>query len=286
MIVDVMKSSLGRRSQLIPVEALSGNCDGSRMPEVRPGLLTVAGAQLAADVCPTAALALERQAGTLRLRLDYGKCIGCGGCHQAAPEAFIPAGQFTRSGVTRDELIRTWDLLDGRELSDTTPSESVRTEIHSLMGRALNVRQLDPGSCNGCEAEIAALTNLWYDLERFGIHFVASPKHADMLLVTGPVTRNMAEAVRNTYAAVPEPKLVVAVGACGVSGGLFAGSHAVVGPVGAVIPVDGYIPGCPPTPAMLVAGIREVVKRHSRRSWPSGKTARRISALVDASDPA
>ncbi len=281
-----MKSSLDRRSQLIPVESLLGNCDGSRMPEVRPGLLTAGGAQLAADVCPTAALALERQAGALRLRLDYGKCIGCGRCHQAAPEAFIPAGQFTRSGVSREELIRTWDLLDGREASGTTTSQSVRAEIPAFMGRALNIRQLDPGSCNGCEAEIAALTNPCYDLERFGIHFVASPKHADMLLVTGPVTRNMAEAVRNTYKAVPEPKLVVAVGACGVSGGLFASSHAVAGPVSAIIPVDGYIPGCPPTPAMLVAGILEVVKRHSRRSRLSGETIRRIPALVDASNPA
>jgi Ni,Fe-hydrogenase III small subunit/ferredoxin len=286
VIVDVMKSSLGRRSQLIPVEALSGNCAGSRMPEVCPDLLTAGGAQLAADVCPTAALALERQAGTFRLRLDYGKCIGCGRCHQAAPEAFIPAGRFTLCGVTRDELIRSWDLLDGGEVTCTATPESVRAEIHSFLGRALNVRQLDPGSCNGCEAEITALTNPCYDLERFGIHFVASPKHADMLLVTGPVTRNMAEAVRNTYAAVPEPKLVVAVGACGVSGGLFASSHAVVGPVSTVIPVDGYIPGCPPTPAMLVAGILEVVKRHSRRSRPSGEVTRRISAVVDASNPA
>ena len=285
MILDVIKRSLGRRSQLIPVEALLANCDGSRMPEVRPGLLTAAGAQVAADVCPTAALALERQAGTLRLRLDYGKCIGCGRCHQAAPEAFIPAVQFTRSGVGRNELIRTWDLLSGHELGSSMSSESVRAEINSLMGRALNVRQLDPGSCNGCEAEIAALTNPCYDLERFGIHFVASPKHADMLLVTGPVTRNMADAVRNTYAAVPEPKLVVAVGACGVSGGLFATSHAVAGPVSALIPVDGYIPGCPPTPAMLVAGILEVVKRHSRKALPAGGNNAENSSTRQPSKP-
>ncbi|HYL82994.1 MAG TPA: NADH-quinone oxidoreductase subunit NuoB, partial [Candidatus Angelobacter sp.] len=98
-------------------------------------------------------------------------------------------------------------------------------------------------------------------LERFGIHFVASPKHADMLLVTGPVTRNMAEAVKATYEAVPSPKLVVAVGACGCSGGIFAGSHAIIGAVDAVIPVDSYIPGCPPTPAMLVTGIIEALRR-------------------------
>ena len=134
-------------------------------------------------------------------------------------------------------------------------------EICGLLGRALNIRQVDAGSCNGCEGEIVALTNPYYDLERFGIHFVASPKHADMLLVTGPVTRNMAEAVQRTYEATPAPKLVVAVGACGCSGGIFAGSHAVVGAVDSVIPVDGYIPGCPPTPAMLLTGILQTLKR-------------------------
>ena len=124
----------------------------------------------------------------------------------------------------------------------------------------LNIRQLDAGSCNGCEAEITALNNPYYDLERFGIHFVASPKHADMLLVTGPITRNMVDAVKATYEAVPAPKLIVAVGACGCSGGIFAGSHAVVGGVDALLPVDGYIPGCPPTPAMLVTGILEALR--------------------------
>ena len=154
-------------------------------------------------------------------------------------------------------------FIDGRaEITPHVPSpEEARGQIHSLLERALNIRQLDAGSCNGCEAEITALTNPYYDLERFGIHFVASPKHADMLLVTGPVTRNMADAVRATYEAVPAPKLVVAVGACGCSGGIFAGSHAIVGAVDAVIPVDGYIPGCPPTPPMLAAGVLEVLRR-------------------------
>jgi Ni,Fe-hydrogenase III small subunit len=132
------------------------------------------------------------------------------------------------------------------------------------VGRALNIRQLDAGSCNGCEAEIAALTNPYYDLERFGIHFVASPKHADMLLVTGPVTRNMAIAVKKTYEATPAPKLVVAVGACGCSGGIFASSYAVAGPLEKLVPVDAYIPGCPPTPAMLLTGILEVLRRTAR----------------------
>lgn len=264
MILDVLKNSLAAPSRLIPVEALLGSCQGSRMPEVRPAALSSAAAQLAAEVCPTAALAVERNEEKLQLKLDYGKCIGCGRCIQVAPEAFVRADGFACVGVSREALIRYWELPCGAKIEGATTSESVRAEIHALMGRALNIRQLDPGSCNGCEAEISALTNPHYDLERFGIHFVASPKHADMLLVTGPVTRNMAEAVRNTYEAVPEPRLVVAVGACGVSGGLFAQSHAVVGPVSSVIPVDGYIPGCPPTPAMLVAGILHVLERHIR----------------------
>lgn len=269
MILDVLKSSLGAARQLIPVEPLLGKCPGSRMPDVQPAMLTAGGAQLGVDACPTAALALEKREGRLHLKLDYGKCIGCGRCFQVAPEIFVPAKHFTWAGGSRDELIRRWDLQDGREVGAATDPEAVRAEIHTLMGRALNVRQLDPGSCNGCEAEISALTNPYYDLERFGIHFVASPKHADMLLVTGPVTRNMAEAVRNTYEAVPEPRIVVAVGACGVSGGLFAHSHAVVGPVDAVIPVDGYIPGCPPTPSMLVSGILRVLKARVQNPQPS-----------------
>lgn len=172
------------------------------------------------------------------------------------------AKSFSRCGIAKDLLVREWDLDSRKEITPLPPEpEDVRVQINSLFRRALNIRQLDAGSCNGCETEISALTNPYYDLERFGIHFVASPKHADMLLVTGPVTRNMADAVKATYEAVPFPKLVAAVGACGCSGGIFAGSHAIVGAVDAVIPVDGYIPGCPPTPAMLVTGILEILRR-------------------------
>src|SRR5260370_33806588 len=160
-------------------------------------------------------------------------------------------------------MVRTWRVGSGAEEDRMAPGVA-RDQIYALLGRALNIRQLDPGSCNGCEAEITALTNPYYDLERFGIHFVASPKHADMLLVTGPVTRNMVVAVKQTYEAVPAPKLVVAVGACGCSGGHFAASHAVGRPVCKVIPVDAYIPGCPPTPSMLLTGILQVLHGRSQ----------------------
>src|SRR5947207_13223978 len=122
-------------------------------------------------------------------------------------------------------------------------------------GRSLAIREVDAGSCNGCELEIHALSNAFYDLERFGLRFVASPRQADVLLVTGPVTKNMREALERTYRATPDPKWVVAVGACARDGGVFSGSYAVVGGVSEVVPVDLHIPGCPPSPNQLLAGL-------------------------------
>ena len=123
------------------------------------------------------------------------------------------------------------------------------------LGRSLAIREVDAGSCNGCELEIHALYNAFYDLERFGLRFVASPRHADVLMVTGPVTTNMREALERTYAATPDPKWVVAVGDCALDGGLFSGSYGVVGGVSAVVPVDLHIRGCPPTPNALLRGL-------------------------------
>ncbi|HEY0852749.1 MAG TPA: NADH-quinone oxidoreductase subunit NuoB [Bradyrhizobium sp.] len=123
------------------------------------------------------------------------------------------------------------------------------------LGRSLSIREVDAGSCNGCELEIHALANAYYDLERFGLRFVASPRHADVLLVTGPVTKNMRMALERTYNATPNPKWVVAVGDCARDGGCFAGSYAVVGGVSAVVPVDLHIPGCPPPPLEILRGL-------------------------------
>ncbi|MGF1612155.1 MAG: NADH-quinone oxidoreductase subunit B family protein [Kiloniellales bacterium] len=128
------------------------------------------------------------------------------------------------------------------------------------LGRSLSIREVDAGSCNGCELEIHALNNAYYDIERFGIRFVASPRHADVLLVTGPVTKNMREALERTYNATPDPKWVVAVGDCALDGGCFAGSYAVVGGVSQVVPVDLHIRGCPPSPVQLLKGLLALVE--------------------------
>ena len=133
--------------------------------------------------------------------------------------------------------------------------------IKSLLGRALAIREVDAGSCNGCEIEISGLASPIYDMERFGMHFVASPRHADLLLVTGPVTRNMEIPLRRTYEAMPAPKFVVAVGDCAKTCGIFKGSYAVVGPVDRIIPVDVSIAGCPPEPTDILRGILEALDR-------------------------
>jgi Ni,Fe-hydrogenase III small subunit len=144
-------------------------------------------------------------------------------------------------------------------------ARQVDVRARRLLGRALAIREVDAGSCNGCEIEITGLTSPVYDSERFGIHFVASPRHADMLLVTGPVTRNMEVPLRKTYEATPDPKFVVAVGDCAQTCGVFQGSYAIAGSVDQVIPVDVFVRGCPPEPADILRGILVALDRMPRR---------------------
>jgi Ni,Fe-hydrogenase III small subunit len=156
---------------------------------------------------------------------------------------------------------------------DAAPDMVVAARLHqrvlSTLGRALTIRHVDAGSCNGCELEIHALGNPYYNIEGLGIKFVASPRHADMLLVTGPVSKHMAIALRRTYDATPDPKLVVAAGDCGCTGGIFGESYASLGRVSNVIPVDVAVPGCPPTPTALLQGILAAITTAALRSEPS-----------------
>jgi Ni,Fe-hydrogenase III small subunit len=147
-------------------------------------------------------------------------------------------------------------------------AERLQAEIRRTLGRALCIRQVDAGSCNGCELEIVALGNPIYNLEGLGVKLVASPRHADLLLVTGPVTRNMEGALRRVYDATPDPKLVVAVGDCGCTGGIFGESYATRGRVSNVLPVDVAVPGCPPSPARILAGILTAITARKTAAVP------------------
>ena len=235
-------------------------------------------ARPAAAACPTGALACEDSGGTRTVKLDLGMCTFCGLCAEA--ESAIRMTNVCELAVRRQEdLVTTarYELSPGGshqkllnpQTSTLKPQPAsleavgaeLKARIAKVLGRSLHIREVDAGSCNGCEIEIVGLTSPVYDIERFGIHFVASPRHADMLLVTGPVSRNMELALRKTYDATPAPRLVVAVGACGCSGGIFGQNYASLGGVDKVIPVDVYIPGCPPNPHALLHGILTAIGR-------------------------
>jgi len=225
-------------------------------------------ARPAAEVCPTGAISLSDQESTRSATLDLGKCIFCGLCAEADAAIRITSAcelaSTSRNGLrfTARYQLKA-DGAHERLLEATLDAvgERLKDQITRTLGRSLHIREVDAGSCNGCEVEIVALNSPVYDIERFGIHFVASPRHADMLLVTGPVTRNMELALRKTYDAMPAPRLVVAVGACGCSGGIFGENYASLGGVDQVLPVDVYIPGCPPNPHALLHGILLAVGR-------------------------
>jgi Ni,Fe-hydrogenase III small subunit len=235
-------------------------------------------ARPAVAACPTGALACDDAGGTRAVTLDLGKCSFCGLCAEA-DTAIQMTNACELAARRKADLVTTakYELssngaqgkLLGPQPSTFNPQPStldslgaeLKARVAKVLGRSLHIREVDAGSCNGCEIEIVGLNSPVYDIERFGIHFVASPRHADMLLVTGPVSRNMELALRKTYDATPAPRLVVAVGACGCTGGIFGQNYASLGGVDKVIPVDVYVPGCPPNPHALLHGILTAIGR-------------------------
>jgi len=212
----------------------------------------VAGCRKCADICPTDAIAVDASDNTLRL--DTGKCVFCRKCEkECSGRALKFSREFKISSFTREELI----------VSGNKPAAAAKTRknIPKSFCRSLKLRQVSAGGCNACEADTNVLGTLAWDLGRFGVQFVASPRHADGLLVTGPVTENMRLALLKTYEAVPYPKVVIAVGACAISGGIYAGHKEAHGGVDGVLPVDLYVPGCPPHPLVILDAILQFLKK-------------------------
>jgi Ni,Fe-hydrogenase III small subunit/formate hydrogenlyase subunit 6/NADH:ubiquinone oxidoreductase subunit I len=240
----------------------------------------------AAAACPTGAIAIRESSSAREVTVDYGLCIYCGECAAADASGSVQITREYELAVRRrgdlltravyllnreDEQVELRSLETGEgwheEITEKTEAR-LRRRIHEVLGRSLAIREVDAGSCYGCEVDVHALNNPIYDLERLGIHFVASPRHADMLLVSGPVTRNMELALIKAHRATPDPKVVVAIGACGISGGIYGRNYATLGGIDAAIPVDVYVPGCPPRPLALMHGILLAVGRIPQRGLP------------------
>ena len=219
--------------------------DASRCPE---------GCAQCAHVCPVEAITVAPDCGT---RLDLGRCLFCGDCVQACPH-----GAITRTNDHRLATRRREDLiLGGTGAEELRLAEALDKKMKSLLGRSLRLRQVSAGGCGACEADINVLGTIGWDLGRFGIQYVASPRHADGVLITGPVTKGMELALQKTWAAVPEPRIAIALGACAISGGPFVGHAQHNGGASPIIPIDLYIPGCPPHPLTILDGFLRLLDR-------------------------
>jgi Ni,Fe-hydrogenase III small subunit/ferredoxin len=251
----------GRQTAPWPLaEGADGQSGYLGMPRYRPDRCTD-DCVACADICPTRAITMRRletaDGDNGRLEIDYGRCVTCQLCTEACPTgAMIPSSDWAFGARRREDLV--WQ---------SAPHELPSAGGESRRGfrRSLHIRHVDAGSCNGCESELQALNNPFYNLHRLGIFFTASPRFADLLLVTGPVTTAMLNPLRATYEAMPEPRWVMAVGTCAVSGGIAEGGYASGHGLEGVLPVDVYLPGCPPNPAAIIHALMMFLDRLPQR---------------------
>jgi Ni,Fe-hydrogenase III small subunit/ferredoxin len=215
-----------------------------------------------ADACPTDAIKLVAPTpdGPHRLQIDYGRCVVCQLCVEACPTGALARSNDWALGVKDRD-----DLVLGKEQAEARAPETSRPASKPAFRRSLHVRHVDAGSCNGCESELQGLNNPFYNLHRLGIFFTPSPRFADVLLITGPVTYAMREPLLRTYAAMPDPKWVVATGVCAISGGMVAGGYACGKGADDILPVDVFIPGCPPNPAAIIEALLLLQDRAPQR---------------------
>jgi Ni,Fe-hydrogenase III small subunit/formate hydrogenlyase subunit 6/NADH:ubiquinone oxidoreductase subunit I len=253
-MIDEIRARLRQRHRTIGYP----DAPAPAMPERFRGLPVIdasrcgQGCRECADACPTDAIHLAGGGGLASI--DLGRCLFCTECQDACPDGALSFGQDYRLAVRRREELE----FKGEALRLATALEG---EALRLFGRSLKLRQVSAGGCNGCESDVAVLSTIVFDLSRFGIQFVASPRHADGILVTGPVTANTREALRQTYDAVPPPKIVIAVGACAINGGPYVDHPEVSNGASAVVPIDLLVPGCPPHPMTILDGLLRLLGR-------------------------
>lgn len=261
-VIEAILNRLRRGSQTISYPA----GPAPALPELHGGALRVNGAKCRPgcdscfSACPTAAIFRPDPAGPITL--DLGKCLFCNECVPACPEGAIQQTGDYRMATRRREDLR----LGAPGAEELRLAAALDEKLRRLFGRSLRLRQVSAGGCGACEADVNVLGTIGWDLSRFGIQFVASPRHADGLLITGALSRNMELALKRTYEAVPAPKLVIAVGACAISGGPFAGSPEILNGAEGLLPIDLYIPGCPPHPLTILDGLLRLLDRLPRES--------------------